>query len=86
MTRNKFKNRVISGTTAFHRVADVKKSNLKIKRVKTGTTMGKIPTKVLKLPTHVIDLQITNMMNNNLSRNSFLDFAKIATTKSYLKK
>ena len=56
MTRNKFKNRVISGTTAFHRVADVKKSNLKIKKVKTGTTMGKIPTKVLKLPTHVIDL------------------------------
>ena len=81
MARNKINIRATSGTTAFHRVPDVKKIpfekyefdlddlynshyilyrrkyySKRSNHDKKETAMVKTPVKVLKLPTHVIDL------------------------------
>ena len=46
----------------------------------------KIPVKVVKLSAYIIDKHLTNIINNDLLRNSFSDSAKIASVRPIFKK
>ena len=45
----------------------------------------KIPAKAIKLAANVIDSHLTNIINNDLVRNSFLESAKIAFVRPLFK-
>ena len=53
---------------------------------KKATVPDKIPLKVVKMLAYIIDNYLTNIINNDLLRNSFLDSAKIASVKPIFKK
>ena len=53
---------------------------------KKATVPDKIPLKVVKMLAYIIDNYLTNIINNDLLRNSFLDSAKIAPVKPIFKK
>ena len=51
-----------------------------------ATGPDKIPVKVVKMSAYIIDKYLTNMIENNLLRNSFLGSAKIASVRPIFKK
>ena len=53
---------------------------------KKAIELDKIPVKVVKMSAYIINKHLTNIINNDLSRNSFMDSAKIASVKSIFKK
>ena len=53
---------------------------------KKATGPDKIPVKVAKTSSYIIDKHLTNIINNDLLRNSFSDSAKIASIKPIFKK
>ena len=59
---------------------------IRILDAKKATGPDKIPVKVVKVSAYIINKHLTNIMNNELLRNSFLDSAKIASVRHYLKK
>ena len=46
----------------------------------------KVPVKVAKMSSYIIDKHLTNIINNDLLRNSFSDSAKIASVRPIFKK
>ena len=59
---------------------------IRILDAKKATGPDKIPVKVVKMSAYIIDKHLTNIMNNELLRNSFSDSAKIVSVRHYLKK
>ena len=53
---------------------------------KKATGPDKIPVKIVKLATSVIDSHLTNIINNDLSNNAFSDSAKLASVRPIYKK
>ena len=53
---------------------------------KKATGPDKIPVKVVKMSTYIIDKHLTNIINNDLLRNSFSDSIKIASIRPIFKK
>ena len=53
---------------------------------KKATGPDKIPVKVVKITSYIIDKHITNIINNDLLRSSFSDSAKIASVRPIFKK
>ena len=53
---------------------------------KKATGPLKVPVKVAKMSSYIIDKHLTNIINNNLLRNSFSDSAKIASIRPIFKK
>ena len=53
---------------------------------KKATRSDKIPVKVIKMSAYIIDKHLTNIINNDLLRNSFSDSAKIASVRPIFKK
>ena len=51
-----------------------------------ATGPDKIPAKVVKMSAYIIDKHLTNIINNDLLRNSFSDSAKIASVRPIFKK
>ena len=49
---------------------------------KKATSPDKIPPKIVKLSTNIIDSHLMNIINNDLSNNSFSNEAKVATVLS----
>ena len=54
--------------------------------VKKATGPDKIPVKVVKMSAYIIDKHLTNIINNDLLRNSFSDSIKIASIRPIFKK
>ena len=54
--------------------------------VKNITGPDKIPVKVAKMSAYIIEKHLTNIIHNDLFRNSFSDSAKIASLRSIFKK
>ena len=54
--------------------------------VKKATGPDKIPVKVVKMSAYIIDKHLTNIINNELLRNSFSDSIKIASIRPIFKK
>ena len=53
---------------------------------KKATGPDKVPVKVAKMSSYIIDKHLTNIINNDLLRNSFSDSAKIASVRPIFKK
>ena len=53
---------------------------------KKATGPDKIPVKVVKMSTYIIDKHLANIINNDFLRNSFSDSAKIASVRLIYKK
>ena len=53
---------------------------------KKATGPNKIPIKIVKLEANVIDSHLTNIINNNLSKNSFSDSTKLVSIRPIYKK
>ena len=53
---------------------------------KKATGPDKVPVKVAKMSSYIIDKHLTNIINNDLLRNSFSDSAKIASIRPIFKK
>ena len=53
---------------------------------KKATGPDKIPVKIVKLATSVIDSHLTNIINNDLSNNAFPDSPKLASVRPIYKK
>ena len=51
-----------------------------INNIKKATGPVKIPVKVKKMSAYIIDKHLTNIINDNLLRNSFLDSASFSST------
>ena len=53
---------------------------------KKATRPDKIPVKIVKLAANIADSHLTNIINNDLSRNSFSNSAKVASVRPIFKK
>ena len=68
--------------------AKIEDINKIIKNINTKKATGpeKIPPKMVKLSANIIDSHLMNIINNDLSNNSFSNEAKVATVRSICKK
>ena len=83
------KNHIDSPAIRFHiSTAKTEDINKIIKNInpKKSTGPDKIPPKIVRLSANMIDSHLMNIMNNDLSNNSFSNEAKVATVRRIYKK
>ena len=83
------KNHIDSPSTRFDiPTAKIEDINKIIKNInpKKATGPDKIPPKIVRLSANIVDSHLTNIINNDLSNNSFSNEAKVATVHPVYKK
>ena len=82
-----FKNHIDSPTIRFGKpTAKIEDINKIIRNPKKATGPDKIPSKIVKLSANSNDSHLMNIINNDLSNNSFSNEAKVATARPIYKK
>ena len=94
---DKFKNHpsIISNKNEFRPTAELNIKAATVDQInkiirsldaKKATGLDKIPVKVIKMSAYIIDKYLTNIINNDLLRNSFSNSAKVASVRPIFKK